>query len=513
MSIINLFENTLNYAKNIENTNNLNDEIILNKQGVLKNIHQYNYKYYKNIFTNTLCDYIINESEKFANNNKSQTNLTGWTQTRHKKYPTTDLPIKEIPHLFSILNNVIRDKVFPIIENEYDVYKYFLDFNDLFIVKYDATKQANLNKHVDGCAFSFNILLNKSSNFEGGGTIIYDTNNNKTLVHNTKGGLVLHSGQCFHEGNAITSGIRYILVGFISYIKHFNNAIDNNVNNAIDNNVNNAIDNNVNNAIDNLQLWKIDNSNLKSNTELHVFINCNIAPILLDTTKLKFNLLEKYVFDMALFHFDRLGIKYDNTMCFIEYWYKVENVTKQNGNTHVLHTDKDEFLYKNTNTLKHPLLSTVTYVTDSNVFTLLTNIKQYNNKLNNNKNFILSSTKKMNHIAFDPSFLHGAVNINSIDNNNKNERKTLMFNLWHNYKPSNINYNIDNTNNNYDKNNNIIMNKINYDKKDYTTHIEKNTMNNIMNNFKTLCPKKNINIIETYLKNNENKDLFYFDVL
>ena len=39
MSIINLFENTLNYAKNIENTNNLNDEIILNKQGVLKNIH------------------------------------------------------------------------------------------------------------------------------------------------------------------------------------------------------------------------------------------------------------------------------------------------------------------------------------------------------------------------------------------------------------------------------------------------------------------------------------------
>ena len=60
---------------------------------VINNNLHYTYQYYPNIISNDICDFIINESEKYAENNKSQENPTGWTKSRHKNYPTTDLPI------------------------------------------------------------------------------------------------------------------------------------------------------------------------------------------------------------------------------------------------------------------------------------------------------------------------------------------------------------------------------------------------------------------------------------
>jgi predicted 2-oxoglutarate/Fe(II)-dependent dioxygenase YbiX len=181
--------------------------------------------YYPNIISNDICDFIINESEKYALKNKSKENPDGWTSKRHKNYPTTDLPLIEIQNLSTIVNNIIRYDILVKIAEKYNVNKYFLDVNDIFIVKYDANKQNNLEKHKDGCAFSFNVLLNSPEEFEGGGTIFYNTSdeNNFKIVNNTKGGLIFHSGQQLHAGNIITKGIRYILVGFISYLRAYAN--------------------------------------------------------------------------------------------------------------------------------------------------------------------------------------------------------------------------------------------------------------------------------------------------
>ena len=223
---MNLTLNDDKYEKQTKNTDELYFDLVNLREHIFKQIINnnplYNHIKFKNIINNELCDFIINESEKFALKNITKERPTGWTISRHKNYPTTDLPIKEIPTLFNLINNIIRFNIFPLIESSYNVNKYFLNCNDIFIVKYKYDEQNELSRHKDGCAFSFNILLNDETEFENGGTIIYE-NGEDILIKNTKGGLILHSGQSLHSGNKITKGIRYILVGFISYLKEYNN--------------------------------------------------------------------------------------------------------------------------------------------------------------------------------------------------------------------------------------------------------------------------------------------------
>ena len=83
---------------------------------------------------------------------------------------------------------------------------------DLFFVKYDLLKQNELKLHRDGSLVSFNILLNDASEFEGGGTYFKHLDK---VIGIEKGDCVIHSGKVLHAGHPITSGERYILVGFL----------------------------------------------------------------------------------------------------------------------------------------------------------------------------------------------------------------------------------------------------------------------------------------------------------
>jgi hypothetical protein len=87
-------------------------------------------------------------------------------------------------------------------------------FQDLFFVKYGMGEgeQQSLAVHTDGSGFSFNILLNEPDDFLGGGTFFEQQN---ITVCPTRGEAIVHSGDVRHGGKAITSGERYILVGFI----------------------------------------------------------------------------------------------------------------------------------------------------------------------------------------------------------------------------------------------------------------------------------------------------------
>ena len=163
-----------------------------------------------------LCKWIIHESEIYSIENN------GWTTKRHKNYPTTDLPIRSIPGLGTPIMNMTISNIFPLIAKKFNLNPYFLNIADIFIVKYDINGQDHLNFHKDGSIISFNILLNDE--FEGGGTIINHLNSDgtttSTLHNSNKGDLFIHSGKLLHSGNKITSGIRYILVGFIEYCLH-----------------------------------------------------------------------------------------------------------------------------------------------------------------------------------------------------------------------------------------------------------------------------------------------------
>jgi hypothetical protein len=138
----------------------------------------------------------------------------GWTTERHKKAATTDLP-------FSLLGGerqsgfnhwketFVRQILRPLLLRDYGAD--FKGFNDLFLVKYSAGSESQraLKVHRDGTLISFVLQLNDS--FEGGGTTIEALG--ESLLHNV-GDLCIHCGWLRHGGAPVTSGERYVLIGF-----------------------------------------------------------------------------------------------------------------------------------------------------------------------------------------------------------------------------------------------------------------------------------------------------------
>ena len=157
------------------------------------------------IYSADMCRYIIDESEKYATHNG------GWTTKRHHAYPTTDLPVNKISSIFGIILETLKT-IMTKIHISYELPNDMtIDVKDLFVVKYYHDAQNNLEMHKDGSTISFNILLNESSEFEGGGTKFDDG-----LTHRSQqGDLFIHSSRIDHSGLPITKGIRYLLVGFL----------------------------------------------------------------------------------------------------------------------------------------------------------------------------------------------------------------------------------------------------------------------------------------------------------
>ena len=163
----------------------------------------------EDIIPHNICDWIIEEAEQKAKQ------MGSWTSSRHKAYPTTDIPVVAIESIRNTLANIVHTDIFPVIRKIFGIEKYFLGINDLFVVKYDMYGQQSLEPHKDGSVFSFSILLNDPKDFEGGGTQIMST---EEIYKLNKGGLLIHSGYNKHSGVKITSGLRYLLVGFINYV-------------------------------------------------------------------------------------------------------------------------------------------------------------------------------------------------------------------------------------------------------------------------------------------------------
>lgn len=498
--------NTDDYKINTENTDwlleNLSNERTKIQTELMNNHSKYKHFTVKHFLSNELCDFIVNESEKFANLNKSSTCPTGWTTSRHNNYPTTDIPLNSILTLSIIIQNIIKYRLLPLISQNYNVNQYFMDCNDIFIVKYTAEAQNKLERHTDGSAFSFNILLNSSENFIGGGTLIEEQNKTE-LITLSKGGLLIHRGGVFHSGNEITKGTRYILVGFVNYLKYYNKPFNNEDKLLNLHNIKFNIDetNNLFEYENKFNSWMINNyeSCLEKLIET---INKN--PLIYEKTylfdnskdKLQYNILEKFIYDISVFHLKKLGISLDDNY-YIEFWCRTHN--KNEYTLHNFHSDKDEEYFKITNQIEPPILSTVTYLNDSYYPTAITNIPNHLGNFTKvtNKNILLSFPKKLKHISFDGKYIHGVFNVfkNIEDTNNlsKNPRQTLMINYWKK-KPVNVDYYHDNNNNN------IKIENMNGDL-------------NFTNNNKIVNTTTNKNtIIETIIKNFVNENISNLDI-
>jgi hypothetical protein len=166
----------------------------------------------RQVFTCEECRDIINEAEKVGS-------LMGWTTKRHGNYPTTDIPLVELPDTLKFLRRTLVQRIYPLLRLQFKDYlppgdaAYKLRVADGFIVKYDAQGgQSELKPHRDGSVLSFNIALNSADEFEGGGTWFESLND---AVRIDQGQMVSHASGVLHGGHAITWGKRYILVAFV----------------------------------------------------------------------------------------------------------------------------------------------------------------------------------------------------------------------------------------------------------------------------------------------------------
>ena len=186
--------------------------------------------------------------------------------------------------------------------------------------------------------------------------------------------------------------------------------------------------------MEHINIWKIEENLHASQFIEELKQNSNNSTKLLDLTKQDYTILEKYVYDIALFHLKRLNIDITNNNHFVEFW------SKQDFVTHNLHVDCDEYLKKNNGEYVYPLLSCVTYLNDNSCPTIVTNIDldTYKYKEFENQTEIFLSIPKLNkQITFNGRFFHGSTTL--IDNSELDERLIIAINLW-DKKPNNVDY-------------------------------------------------------------------------
>jgi hypothetical protein len=162
------------------------------------------------IFSEDECQRIVQEAETIATQ-------MGWTKNRHGNYPTTDIPIVELPDTLKFFRLALEERIYPLLRKQFGEFLpgggQSLRVADGFIVKYDAEGgQTELKPHRDGSVLSFNIALNPATDFEGGGTWFNSLND---AVKIEQGEVVSHASGVLHGGHGISTGRRYIMVCFV----------------------------------------------------------------------------------------------------------------------------------------------------------------------------------------------------------------------------------------------------------------------------------------------------------
>jgi hypothetical protein len=137
-------------------------------------------------------------------------------------------------------------------------------------------------------------------------------------------------------------------------------------------------------------------------------------------------LVEKVIYDFANFHLNQLNLNIEDF--FIEFWLVKckESEVKQN-----LHFDKDEHNQHNRFDENKPIFTILTYLTDSEISTLITPLEKENidnDTYQNKNNIIISQSEYFKQIIFDGGkYYHGQYN--HYVNTNRN-RLILAINIF-----------------------------------------------------------------------------------
>jgi predicted 2-oxoglutarate/Fe(II)-dependent dioxygenase YbiX len=140
----------------------------------------------------------------------------GWTTSRHYAVPTTDIPVHAIPHLLPLWNDLMRDKLAPLLASmcpsEMPTPS-SVRVHDAFVVRYESGAQHHLPMHMDQSAMSVTLALNDAGEYDGGGTMFAAPVGE--TVRPGRGHVVAFKGGLQHGGSPVTRGTRYIVAAFL----------------------------------------------------------------------------------------------------------------------------------------------------------------------------------------------------------------------------------------------------------------------------------------------------------
>ena len=158
---------------------------------------------------------------------------SGEWRALHRKYSTCDLPLDKLPSGPHVVRMLIEHAL-PLFVHQFgDQFGPAEDLRfvhgqglpGLFLVRYACDKageedadstlqQRGLGGHVDESLLSMVITLSDPAvDFQGGGTKFEGVSD---VARPDRGGAVLFLGKVWHEGVAITTGERYVLVGLVN---------------------------------------------------------------------------------------------------------------------------------------------------------------------------------------------------------------------------------------------------------------------------------------------------------
>ena len=162
------------------------------------------------------CLKIIQFCEEFASSEEQ------WQNEDDSVYPqaTFDLEVEKNHGLVSYIRII---KLLSAIDLIYKLHynQTINSFDDVFVVKYQAIGdrvKPELIEHIDAGDISFMIALSERGvDYSGGGTYFRVTD---SVVHLNQGDMITFDAKLYHGGVKITSGVRYLLVGFCHTDNH-----------------------------------------------------------------------------------------------------------------------------------------------------------------------------------------------------------------------------------------------------------------------------------------------------
>lgn len=173
---------------------------------------------------------------------------------------------------------------------------------------------------------------------------------------------------------------------------------------------------------------------------------------LLNLDKEEYDILEKYVYDSAVFHLSQQSLesqlesKTEDVVTdtsnnihsyFVEFWIKNRPLLDN------LHIDCDEHEIEINNKYIFPTKSIITYLNDHLYPTLFTNvdIEKYKYKyFDKENNIVLIFPKKNTQVSFDGSKYHGEIKLNEISEaDDDTERLIIAINIWK-HNPTNVDF-------------------------------------------------------------------------